>query len=316
MAQRKTTSRSSSATTKKRSTAKPAARTTSNRSAARSKNTASVSEAAVVSASSSTVTTTDTSRRLRRMNLIWAGLYLAQAVAVALLSTSGRGVVPVVTNYLAIDRLATASNSGTAVRALATHRLFDLWLLYPLVLILLAGAVTHLLAATLMRRHYEDDLNRRTNCLRWVHYAVSGSLTLIVLGLLSGALDIVVLMALAALTVITAIFAHMLELRCGQGGVPAWVTTTIALAAALVPWLIIGLSVESSWLYGGGLPGFVYILDLTLLIVFILKAIALFKSGNGRGRWADFLWSEQVFMILGLAGSALLVWQVLAGALR
>jgi len=274
--------------------------------------------AKVVAAPVKSTTTQSDPKSLRKWNMIAAALLFGQAIAIAALSGSA-GTRSIVANYLTLDTLQTKA-AGHAVYAQGTHRLFDLNLVYVVIAFLMAGTLAHLAAATWHRRHYENDLGRNRNALRWVAAAVSGSLVLGAVALVTGVVDLASLLMLAALTVITALFSHLLEVtkrRTADGeSLKRWVINTIAIAAGLVPWLVIGMYVKDSIVFGSGLPQYIYWLDGSAFILFMALAVNLFLSGRGKGRWSSYLFSERVCIAIAVVLSSAVAWQLFAGILR
>jgi len=256
---------------------------------------------------------------LRKWNIAAAVVLFIEAVAIAVLGSSSAGSRGIIGNYLTLDTLQTKV-VGRAVYVQGTHRLFDFSLLYLVPAFLLAGALAHLTAATWYRHRYEANLVRRRNVVRWLATAVSGALVLATVAMVNGVLDLSSLLMIMALAVITAIFSYLLEVtkrRTADGeAVRGWVINTIAIAAGLVPWLVIGMYLKDAVVYGTGLPQYIYWLDGTAFVLFVALAVNFFLSGRGTGRWSDYLFGERVCIALAVGLSSAVAWQVFAGTLH
>ena len=66
---------------------------------------------------------------------------------------------------------------------------------------------------------------------------------------------------------------------------------------------------------GGGVPIFVYVIFITLFILFNCFAINQWLQYRGKGKWADYLYGERVYLILSLVAKSALAWQVFGGTL-
>jgi hypothetical protein len=62
-------------------------------------------------------------------------------------------------------------------------------------------------------------------------------------------------------------------------------------------------------------PGFVYGIVISLFLLFNCFAIVQWKQYKAKGKWANYLHGERVYIILSLVAKSLLAWQVFAGTL-
>ena len=67
---------------------------------------------------------------------------------------------------------------------------------------------------------------------------------------------------------------------------------------------------------GEGVPGFVYGIFVSLFILFNCFALNQWLQYRRKGRFADYLYGEKVFVVLSLVAKTLLAWQVFAGTLN
>lgn len=249
---------------------------------------------------------------LQRWN-IWAGIiFLAQAAVILLLSDTRH--LPVTANYVAKDPLAEAAGNTQFVPAM--HHLFDLNVTYLVVLFLLVAGVIHLVAATKGRERYEHALSQRVNALRWMEYTITASIMLMVMVMLAGVFDATTLLLVLVLSIIMHVLGLLVELH-SKGGKADWTTWRIACLAGSMPWAVFIMYAVGTGVYGmTHLPGYVYGIWASMLVIFFGFATNLYLQRTGRGRWGDYLYGEKVFIVLSLIAKTALAWQIFAGLLR
>ena len=102
--------------------------------------------------------------------------------------------------------------------------------------------------------------------------------------------------------------------RVGDGPVDWWPFVAGCLVGA-VPWIAITVSIVVSSTDGDGVPGFVYGIFVSLFVLFNCFALNQWLQYRGRGRFADYLYGEKVYLVLSLVAKSALAWQVFAGTL-
>jgi hypothetical protein len=119
--------------------------------------------------------TAETRRSLRRDNVVAGVAHLAQAIAVAALATSF--ALPVTSSYLA-GPPGTAAQDSTV--------LFNIPTGLAVAGFLALSALAHFLVVTLGWQRYHADLVVGRNAARWVEYALSSSLMIVLIAQLTG----------------------------------------------------------------------------------------------------------------------------------
>src|SRR5512140_3462887 len=118
----------------------------------------------------------DRSTSLFRWNLVLAGLHFLQFLVMLAISFARNPLVsaPVTSSYLAWD---------PAKRTLvdAQRLVFDLPIGPTVAAFFLLSAIAHFTVAIPARRWYESRLARGQNPARWIEYAVSSSLMIVVI---------------------------------------------------------------------------------------------------------------------------------------
>lgn len=248
---------------------------------------------------------------LFRWNKWLALIHAAQAAIIIVLGVSYK--VPVVAHYLTPNPLSENSVS----LALASRQVFEIDLVWLVALFFVLSALAHTAMAGMYRMRYEADLAVGINRLRWIEYAFSASTMMVGIALLSGVYDGAALLSIFALTAIMNLCGLAME-RFNQGKrETSWLAYGIGCIAGIVPWIIVAWTLLSTNLYGNGtVPAFVYWIFASMFVLFSSFAANMYLQYAKKGKWADYLYGERVYMILSLVAKTVLAWQVFAGVLR
>lgn len=250
---------------------------------------------------------------LNKWNLVLAALHFIQGVAVIILSTNN--TLPVNTSFLTLDTLA--SQSGQPVLVSASRHLFDVNLAYLVALFFFISAAAHLIIGTVYRKTYESNLQKGINKARWYEYSVSASVMMVSIALLSGVYDLSTLLAIFALDFIMNMMGLVMEVSNQKSGKTSWLSYWIGCVAGIVPWIIFGIYVFGSTVYGSGqVPTFVYWIYASMFVFFSSFALNMFLQYKKVGKWSNYLYGERVYMILSLVAKSALAWQIFFGSLR
>lgn len=246
----------------------------------------------------------DTQRGLRRWNLGAAVLHVAQAAAVIALATDF--ALPVTASYL-------AGPPGTTPQEPTV--LFDLSTGLAVAAFLALSALAHLLVSTVWFRGYVTDLSRGINRARWVEYSLSSSIMMVVIAQLVGIADVTALLAIVGVNASMILFGWLQE-KYEQPGSGGWLPFWFGCVAGAVPWLAVVLYVVAPGSTSDASPpGFVYGIVVSLFLFFNIFALNQWLQYRARGRWADYLFGERVYIVLSLVAKSLLAWQVFGGTL-
>ena len=243
--------------------------------------------------------------KLRRFNLYMGSLHLAQAVAMLALSNSF--ALPVTSSYLRYD-------SATEKLLPDPTTLFSVRIGPMVAAFLLLSSIAHfLLASPGINGWYVRNIRRGMNPARWMEYALSSSLMIVVIALITGLYDIAALILIFALNATMILFGWMMELHNQSTDKTNWTAYWFGCFAGLIPWIAIGL-----YLFGStpGPPDFVYWIYGSMFLFFNIFAVNMILQYKKVGRWADYLYGERAYIILSLVAKSLLAWQVFAGTLR
>jgi hypothetical protein len=243
-------------------------------------------------------------RTLRRDNLVAALAHLAQAVAILVLATTF--ALPVTATYL-------AGPPGTPPEEQVV--LFDLPTGAAVAAFLLLSALAHAVVTTAWWTGYRTDLARRRNRARWIEYAASSSLMIVLIAQLVGISDVAALVALFGVNASMILFGWMQEHYEDPGG-RGWLPFVFGCIAGIVPWLAITVYLLSPGSTSANEPpAFVYGIFVSLFVFFNVFALNQWLQYRAVGRWRDYLFGERVYILLSLTAKSALAWQVFAGTL-
>jgi hypothetical protein len=250
-------------------------------------------------------------RSLRKWNIRLAVLLAIQAVVIVVVG--GSQTVPITAQYLSVDQLASQA-AGHEVLAPAVRHLWDVQLSWIAAKMLLAFALVYLLAATVFRTRYEAWLERGVNKLRWIGFGFGGGLVAVAVAMLSGISELGTLVLIYGSSVAAGLSALAVEL-VGPRRLRKLLVATAFVAA--VPVLGVLLSNAGRvMLFDGALPDFVYYVYACVVLLFAAGVLASYFRLKLRGKWADVVYTEQMFMFLGFLTASVVAWQIYAGALQ
>jgi len=247
--------------------------------------------------------------RLRLFNAAMGFLHLIQGVAMIILSNDYK--VPLTTSFLEVS---SQQPFGSPV----TKTFYDLRI-GPLVgVFLLISAVAHLLIASpRIYPWYVRNLEKKINYVRWYEYALSASVMIVVIAMLSGMYDLPSLVLIFSLNATMLLFGLMMELHNQRTEKTDWTPFLFGVFAGAVPWIII------AFYFGGAagsaidaIPTFVYWIYVSIFLFFNVFAVNMVLQYKKVGPWKDYLFGERVYVFLSLFAKSALAWQVFAGTLR
>ncbi len=252
-------------------------------------------------------------RSLNRWNAVLAILHLVQGLVILALSFARDPIVtaPVVSSYLSFD-------TATSTLVPAQRALFDLPIGPAVAAFFFLSAGAHALLAFPARRWYEARLARGQNPARWIEYALSSSVMIVVIAELSGIQEIGTLVAIFGINAAMNLFGWSMEAANEGRTRVQWLHYVFGCIAGIVPWLVITIALWTASTAPGAapIPGFVIAIFVSLFISFNVFAITMVLQYRKIGRWRDYLYGERTYMLLSLLAKSLLAWQVFAGTLR
>lgn len=249
-------------------------------------------------------------KSLNKFNLFMGVLHFTQAILVFFLSDPAKGKVPITLTFLKFDPILTKLIP-------TTQELFTVNLAWFVIAFFLICSFAHLYIATIYREKYESNLMRGINKARWYEYALSASVMMVAISLLSGIYDLSSLVMIFTLDAVMNLLGLAMEKENQGREKPNWLTFIIGCIAGIVPWIVFGIYVYGTREYGGGnIPDFVYWIYVSIFIFFNSFAVNMVLQYKKVGAWKDYLYGEKVYIVLSLVAKSLLAWQVFGGTLR
>ncbi len=238
---------------------------------------------------------------LRRWNLGLTLLHLLQATAIVLLAGSFS---------ITVTSSSVPGPPGTA--APAPEALFDVPIGWAVASFLTLAAVDHLLTATVYRGIYERDLRRGINRFRWLEYALSATLMVLLIGFYSGITSINAVIAVVGANVGMILFGWLEEVMNPPGRartrmLPFWFGALVG----VTPWVSIAYNI----VVAEAVPGFVYGIVLVQAVLFFSFGLNQWLQYRGVGRWSVYAYGEKAYLVLSLVAKSLLAWQIFTGSL-
>jgi len=246
---------------------------------------------------------------LRKFNLAMGFLHLVQGGLMLWLSNNYR--LPVETNFLSY-------NDVTGEFYFVTDVVANLPLGVMIAMFLFVSAIAHFsLASPKGYPWYVKNLEKGINYARWYEYAISSSIMIVVIAMLTGIYELSSLLLIFALNATMNLFGLMMELHNQTTQKTNWTSYIFGCFAGIVPWIVIGIYFFGAVLLAGkDFPEFVIGIFVSLAVFFNIFAINMVLQYRKKGKWADYLYGEKVYVILSLVAKSALAWQVFAGTLR
>jgi hypothetical protein len=245
--------------------------------------------------------------KLRRFNLIMGFMHLIQGVFMWVVSNDT--TYPIYTNFLNFD-LSTFSLKPQP------ELLYELRFGPAVAVFLLLSAVAHFYLSTVGYTKYIANLKKGMNPVRFYEYALSSSLMIVLIGMLSGIWDLGAIILIFGINAMMNLFGIMMEYHNQYTERTNWTAFIYGSIAGILPWIVIFIYFVGAVNSGEAKPpNFVYAIIPTLFIFFNIFAINMVLQYKKVGRWADYLFGERFYIILSLAAKTVLAWLIFAGTL-
>ncbi len=172
-------------------------------------------------------------KKLRIFNGVVSAILLLEGILMLILSNDS--TLPVTTNYLTSDPVVM--NEPSLPRVVGNLRLGPLVAAF----LLLSGLALLLLTLPRINEWYVRNLKKGANYARWMEYAITSSLMLVVIAMLSGMFDLNSLILLFFLNMMMILFGWMMELHNQTTQKTNWTAFYFGCLAGIVPWVVIAL---------------------------------------------------------------------------
>lgn len=194
--------------------------------------------------------------------------------------------------------------------------LLDLPIGLAVAVFLYLAAIDHLVVASPWARPwYERNLAREINYARWWEYSLSASLMIVLIAMLSGIRELTALVSIFAAGAAMILFGLLMERGSAPGKGADWWPFWLGSLVGAVPWLAIGIQLVRADAETGMVPGFVFAIFVSLLVLFALFPVNMWLQYRRAGPWRDYVFGERGYIVLSLTAKSALAWQVFGGAL-
>ena len=243
-------------------------------------------------------------RSLRRLNTTMAAVHALQAALMIALSNS---------RSLPVTAVFGNGPPGQPVRPAVIDHLFSYRLGWAVAAFEIISALAHVVVASRWGfERYIRELEHHRNRFRWTEYSFSASLMIVIIAGITGITDVVALLALFGINASMILFGWLMETTNERGRRVSWTPFAFGCVAGVVPWAAIVIYLIGA---GSDVPKFVYGIFVSLFVFFNCFAITQLLQYRAKGRWANYLFGERVYIYFSLIAKSLLAWQVFANVL-
>jgi len=251
----------------------------------------------------------DTVKSLRVWNLAAGVFHLMSSVIFLIIMTDFK--LPVTASFPTQD---PALLQGTSP---PTEILFTPTFGYGVAAFSLLSAFFHLLVGTVANRSYNNAIAHKQNPFRWIEYAFSSTLMIVLITMLLGAYDIGALVGVAGANVSMILFGWMMERQSRPGENVDWYPFIFGCIAGIVPWIVIAIYFQGA--LGNAdesVPPWVWGILFSVFALFNCFAINQFLQYKQAGKWRSYLFGERGYIVLSFVAKTVLVWQIYFGTVR
>jgi len=245
--------------------------------------------------------------KLKRWNLGMGFLHLIQGIVMLVISSDFS--LPVIGSFLKF-------NIQTQTLAPTQETLFDIRIGPAVALFLFLSAIAHFAVSTIFYRWYIAKLSRHINPARWIEYAFSSSVMIVIIAMLVGVYELSALILIFGLNAMMILFGWLMELHNQTTERTNWTAFIFGCIAGIIPWIVIAIYLFAAGEGENKAPDFVYWIYFSIFIFFNCFAINQVLQYKKVGKWSNYLYGEMIYIVLSLVAKSLLAWQVFAGTLR
>lgn len=244
-------------------------------------------------------------RKLRKWNLVMGTLHLVQGLI--MLTLTKDILFPITTNFFKFNDVTQ--------QVLPNYQtLFNVPLGPMIALFMLMSAIAHYSVSTFGYKWYVRNLSNGMNPARWYEYAISSSLMIAIIAILSGLNDAAALVVLIGCNASMNLFGLSMELQNQGKSKTSWINFYFGSIAGILAWIavlmyFIGAVADAT----GNIPNFVYIAVAILLLFWFSFPMNMILQYRKKGRWKDYLVGEKGYIILSLVSKSLLAWIIFIG---
>jgi hypothetical protein len=246
---------------------------------------------------------TEKQRGLKRYNLIAGTFHAIQAIAILALSNGFS--LPIHVNFLQGPPIP-----GTPFQQV---QLFSFPMGIGVATFSILSAIAHFYVSGPGFSKYIEGLRNKRNYFRWVEYALSSTVMILLIAMLNAVWDVIALLAIAGVNISMILFGWLQE-KYEEPGTGSLLPFWFGCLAGAFPWIAMiyllfspGSTVQA--------PGFVYGIVFSLFALFNCFALVQWLQYKQIGKWSDYLAGEKTYITLSFVAKSLLAWQIFIGTL-
>ncbi|MGB0112908.1 MAG: heliorhodopsin HeR [Ilumatobacteraceae bacterium] len=253
--------------------------------------------------------TDDEFRRLRTTNIAAGVLHLVSALLMLSLNNGFR---------IGISGFWLDGPPGSPVADGVVTQAFTYPLAVAVAAFLLLSAFFHFLIAFGASGRYRSELEHQRNRFRWIEYSMSATLMIVVIATIVGITDFTALIAIAGANAAMILFGWVMEVVNEPGPTAWWGPFWFGCIAGATPWIAIVASIVYGVNSVDGAqapPTFVYVIIVSLFLLFNCFAVNQWLQYRKIGKWSDYVFGERTYIVLSFVAKSALAWQVFANVL-
>jgi hypothetical protein len=250
----------------------------------------------------------ETQKSLRTWNLLAGVFHLVSAVVFLVIMTDFS--LPITASFATDDPALLQSTPPTEI-------LFTPTFGYGVAAFSLLSAFFHLLVGTVANRSYNRAIANQQNPFRWIEYAFSATLMIVLITMLLGEYDIGALIGVAGANVAMILFGWVMERQNRPGRDVDWYPFVFGCIAGIVPWIVIATYFQGA--LGNAdeaVPPWVWGILFSVFALFNCFAVNQFLQYKQVGKWRSYVFGERGYIVLSFVAKTALVWQVYFGTVR
>ena len=247
--------------------------------------------------------------RLRIFNLVMGCLHLVSGLAMVVLGNDFE---------LTTSTFNLNGPPGTALAEGTIDAFVGIPLAPAVAAFLFLSALFHFIVASPFGfPTYSREIRRGRNRFRWVEYSLSATLMIVLIALVTGITDVAALIAIAFVNASMILFGWIMEMVNLPDGQRWWTPFWFGCIAGIGPWMavVVYLVINVSMDGAETPPTFVYGIIATIFVLFNCFAVNQWLQYRGIGKWRDYVFGENVYIVLSLVAKSALAWQIFVNTL-
>lgn len=249
-------------------------------------------------------------KNLRTFNIVMGGLHLVQALVLFFIIDYDVKI-PIISRFFGIDPVTGEPGQIPEI-------IWEVPVAIIAPVFLLLSSLAHFIIATIYYRTYSSDLQKGINKARWIEYAISSSIMIAGISMLSGIIEFSAVVSIFALNAIMNLMGLMMEIHNQKTEKTNWLSYNIGVFAGLVPWILAAIYFVAAVNNFSGeaenpIPTYAYIAFFITAFFFNTFAINMFLQYAKTGPWSKYLFGEKVYIVLSLVAKSALAWIIYLG---